>query len=153
MSIESFPDGSDSKESACSVGDLGLIPGLGWSPGEGNSYPLQYSGLENSTDRGAWHATVRGVTKSQTQLSKFHFHLHPLSSVSVNSHQKQWNSQFHNFHFLCWVFYDSHFDSFWGRSGSSRVHFILPAKSILLTTQWDGRGEGLHAKVYSTENA
>ena len=76
MSIESFPDGSDSKESAYSVGDLGSIPGLGWSPGEGNSYPLQYSGLENSMDRGAWHTTVRGVTKSQTQLSKFHFHLH-----------------------------------------------------------------------------
>ena len=45
------------KESACSVGYLSSIPGLGRSPGEGNSYPLQYSGLENSTDRGAWQAT------------------------------------------------------------------------------------------------
>ena len=45
-----FPCGSDSKESACNVGDLGLIPGLGRSPVEGNSYPLQYSGLENSMD-------------------------------------------------------------------------------------------------------
>ena len=45
-----FPGGSDSKESACNVGGLGLIPGLGRSPGEGKGYPLQYSGLENSKD-------------------------------------------------------------------------------------------------------
>ena len=49
-----FSGGSAGKESACNVGDLGLIPGLERSPGEGNSYPLQYSGLENSMDRGAW---------------------------------------------------------------------------------------------------
>ena len=48
-----FPGGSDGKVSVCSVGDLGLIPGLGRSPGEGNGYPLQYSCLENSMDRGA----------------------------------------------------------------------------------------------------
>ena len=89
MSIESFPGGSDSKEYACSVGDLSSIPGLGRFPGEGNGNPLQYSGLENSMDRGAWQAIVHGVTKSQTQLSNFHFHLYPLSSVSVNSHQRQ----------------------------------------------------------------
>ena len=46
--------------------DLALIPGLGRSPGKGNSYPLQYSGLENSMDRGAWQATVHGVAKSLT---------------------------------------------------------------------------------------
>ena len=62
-----FPGGSAGKESACNVGDLGLIPGLGRSPGEGNGYPLQYSGLENSMDY-----TVHGVTKSWTQLSNFH---------------------------------------------------------------------------------
>ena len=45
-----LPAGSAGKESACNVGDLGLIPGLGRAPGEGNGYPLQYSGLENSTD-------------------------------------------------------------------------------------------------------
>ena len=50
-------------ESASSVGDLGLIPGLGRSPGEENSYPLQYCGLENSMDRGAWQATVHRVEK------------------------------------------------------------------------------------------
>ena len=48
--------------------DMGLIPGSGRSPGEGNGYPLQHSCLENSMDRGAWWATVRGVVKSRTQL-------------------------------------------------------------------------------------
>ena len=66
-----FPGGSDGKESACNAGDLGLIPGLGRSPGEGNGYPLQYSGLENFMDRGAWQATVHGVAKSRTWLSDF----------------------------------------------------------------------------------
>ena len=61
-----FPGGSDDKESACSVGDLGSIPELGRSPGEGNGYPFQYSCLENSMDRGAWWATVHGVAKNRT---------------------------------------------------------------------------------------
>ena len=61
-----FPGSSDGKESTCSVGDLGLIPGLGGSPGGGHGNPLQYSCLENPGDRGAWRATVHGVTKSQT---------------------------------------------------------------------------------------
>ena len=61
-----FPGGSDNKESACDVGDLGLIPELGRSPGERNSKPLQYSCLENPIDKGAWWATVPGVAKSQT---------------------------------------------------------------------------------------
>ena len=64
-----FPGGSAGKESAHNAGDLGSVPGLGRSPGEGKGYPFQYSGLENSMDRGAWWATVHGVTKSQTQLS------------------------------------------------------------------------------------
>ena len=51
-----YPGGSDSKESTCNAGDLGLIPGLGRSPGEGIGYPLQRSGLENSKDRGASQA-------------------------------------------------------------------------------------------------
>ena len=62
----SFPCGSDGKESACNVGDMGSIPGLGRSPGEGNGNPFQYSVLENSADGGAWQAIVQGVTKSQT---------------------------------------------------------------------------------------
>ena len=68
-----FPGGSDGKESAHNGGDLGSIPGLGRSPGEGNGYPLWYSCLENFMDRGAWQATVHGVAKSRTQMSDFHF--------------------------------------------------------------------------------
>ena len=63
-----FHGGSDGKESACNSGDLGSIPGLGRSPGEGKGYPLQYSGLENSMD-----SRVHGVAKSRTQLCNFHF--------------------------------------------------------------------------------
>ena len=59
---------SAGKESACNEGDLGSIPGLGRSPGEGKSYPLQYSVLENSMDY-----IVHGVAKSWTQMSNFHF--------------------------------------------------------------------------------
>ena len=54
--------------------DMGSIPGLGRSPGEGNGSPLQYSCLENSKDRGAWWATVHGITKSWTRLSKEALH-------------------------------------------------------------------------------
>ena len=60
------------KNPPCKAGDLGLIPGLERSPGEGNGYLLQYSGLENPMDKGAWWATVHGVAKSWTQLSNFH---------------------------------------------------------------------------------
>ena len=60
-STQGFPCGSAGEESACNAGDLGLVPGLGRSPGEGKGYPLQYSGLENSMD-----CIVHGVTKSQT---------------------------------------------------------------------------------------
>ena len=68
LSNKDFPGGSDGKESASSVRDLGLIPGSGRSPGEENGNLLQYSWLENSMDRGVWQATVYGVTKSQRQL-------------------------------------------------------------------------------------
>ena len=64
-----FPDSSVGKESTCNVGDLGSIPGLGRTPGEGKGYPLQYSGLENSTDESM--GSQRVATK--TQLSDFHF--------------------------------------------------------------------------------
>ena len=62
--LKSFPCGSAGKDSTCNAGDLGLIPGLGRSPGEGKGYPLQYSGLENLMD-----CIVHGVSKSQTRLS------------------------------------------------------------------------------------
>ena len=64
-----FPSGSAGEKSTCNAGDLGSIPGLGRSPGEGKGYPLQYSGLENSMD-----CVVHGVAKSRTRLSDFHFH-------------------------------------------------------------------------------
>ena len=66
-----FPGGSDGKASACSAGDLGSMPGSERSSGEGDGNPLQYSGLENPMDGGAWWARVHGVTKSRTPLSDF----------------------------------------------------------------------------------
>ena len=69
LTIWGFPGGSDGKESVCSAGDLGSIPGLGRSLEEGNGYPLQYSCLDNPMDRGAWWATVHGVARSWTRLS------------------------------------------------------------------------------------
>ena len=69
--ITGFPGGSEVKASACNAGDLGLIPGSGRSPGEGNGNPLQYSCLENPMGRGAGWATVHGVAKSRTRLSDF----------------------------------------------------------------------------------
>ena len=84
--LSRVPCGSAGKKSVCNVGHLGLIPGLGRSPGEGKGYSLQYSGLENSTD-----CIVLMVTKSQTQLSEFHFHFlfllqHHSSKVSILRH-------------------------------------------------------------------
>ena len=67
--MQGFPGGSEVKASACNVGDLCLIRGLGRSPGEGNGNPLQYSCLENPMEGGAWWAIVHGVAKSRTRLS------------------------------------------------------------------------------------
>ena len=61
---------SDSKEAACNAGSPGSIPGFGISLGERSGYPLQYSCLENPTDRGAWRATVCGIAKSRTRLKQ-----------------------------------------------------------------------------------
>ena len=72
MTILGFSGGSDGTESACNAGELGLIPGSGRPPGEGNGNPLQYSCLENSMDRGAWQAAVYSVAKSWAQLSNKH---------------------------------------------------------------------------------
>ena len=67
--LRGFPGGSVVKNSPTNEGDADLIPGSGRSPGGGNSNPLQYSCWNNPMDRGAWRATVHGITKSQTQLS------------------------------------------------------------------------------------
>ena len=66
MVTEGFPGGSKGKESACNSGDADSTPELERSPGEGHDNPLQYSYLENSMDKGAWHAEVLRVAKSQT---------------------------------------------------------------------------------------
>ena len=66
MPCTGFPDGSAIKNLLASAGHVGLIPGLGRSPGEGNGNPLQYASLGNPIDRGAWQTTVHGVAKSWT---------------------------------------------------------------------------------------
>ena len=86
-----FPGGSDSKDSACSAGDPGSIPGSGRSPGEGNGYPLLYSCLENSKDRGAWWAVVHGVVKSWIWLTHPHFQ---------RSGYMKWNTKYYTMDFL-----------------------------------------------------
>ena len=77
--LSGFPGGSDSKETACNAGDLGLIPGLGRSSGEGNGNPLQYSCLKNPFDSGAWWATVAqlGMTERLTLSISFTLSLFP----------------------------------------------------------------------------
>ena len=83
-----LPGGSAGKESACNVVDLGSIPGLGRSPGEGKGYPLQYSGVENSVD-----CIVHGVPKSQTGLSNFHLlHLRNFATSLYHTCQQVANS-------------------------------------------------------------
>ena len=77
-----FPGGSVVKNPL--VGDMGSIPGLRRSPGEGNGNSLQYPCLGNPMDRGAWRAMVHGVAKSQTRLTDFHFHFQKLEP-NVNS--------------------------------------------------------------------
>ena len=81
FSCHSMPlhGGSEVKASTCNVGDPGLIPGSGRSPGEGNGKPLQYSRLENPMDGGAWRTTVHRVAKSRTRLSDFTFTFHFLA--------------------------------------------------------------------------
>ena len=73
-----LPRGQDSKESACSAGDVGSIPGLGRSPGGGHGNPLQYSSLENPMERGALWATVHGAAKSWTQPSNQAQHVYAM---------------------------------------------------------------------------
>ena len=92
--FQGFPGGSVVKNLPASAGDVGSVPGLGRSPGEGNDNPLQYSRLENSMDRGAWQATIHGVEKSWARLS-MHTHCFSLASeearVFLSAQDKQGN--------------------------------------------------------------
>ena len=96
-----FPHSSVGAESACSAGDLASIPGLWRSPGEGNGNPLQYSGLENPMDRGAWWATVHGVTRvghdlATKPLNHHHLFLDPTPRViNRNDNDKQTSAAVH----------------------------------------------------------
>ena len=83
LDTQGFPGGSDGKESACNSGDPGSISESGRSLGVGNGYPLQYSCLENSVDRGAWQATAHRVTESDTTewlTFSFTFFLHAIKN-------------------------------------------------------------------------
>ena len=87
---EGFPGGSDCKESACNAGDLGSTPGSGRSPGGGRGNALQCSCLENPVDRGAWQATVHGVTESDTTDRRTHTQTAPYClSLDPNSETLQ----------------------------------------------------------------
>ena len=81
-----LPGGSDGKESTCNAADLGSIPGLGRSARDENGYPLQYSGFENSTDTGAWQATVHGVARVGHDRATFTF---PNSTPDIPLSQKK----------------------------------------------------------------
>ena len=74
VGVFGLPQWLDGKESAFNAGDVGSIPGLGRSPGRGHGNPLQYSCLENPTDRAAWQATVHRVTKSWTRVKRCSMH-------------------------------------------------------------------------------
>ena len=82
MGLPQWLSGKESTRNAGDAGDAGSIPALGRSSEKGNGNPLQYSFQENPMDRGAWQATVHGVTKNQTQLSDIHF-IFPESVLKV----------------------------------------------------------------------
>ena len=91
--LSSQAHGSVVKNPPANAGDVGLIPGLGRSPGEGNGNPLQYSCLKNPMDRGAWWPTVHGVTKRQTWPS-----IYGLTAWSPWSESGGWS-----LYYLCWL--------------------------------------------------
>ena len=88
-------DDSDGKESACNAGDLSSVPELGRSTGEGNGNPLQYACLEIPIDRGAWRATLHGVTKNRTQLNDYTFTFSLLLVLLTEDQIESYKAQLH----------------------------------------------------------
>ena len=134
--MRSFPSDSDDKESACNAGNLGLIPGLGRFPGERNGYPLQYSCLEDSMNRGTWRATVHEVAKSQDMTERLTLSVSDMTEVTFQKPRAKANPLFGESHISTIRF---HFkikikNYFWSQS-SQRVashwlqcflkHFVL----------------------------
>ena len=107
-----FPGASDGKESACNAGDPDSMPGSGRSPGEGNGNPLQYSCLENPMDRGAWWATVHGVTKGRHYwvTNTFTSHEMPTAYITLSGLNKKKKLFFYDqeedkVSYLVWVYF------------------------------------------------
>ena len=97
LQVLSFLGGSDGKESACNAGDLGLIPGVGRSPGERNGYPLQYSCLENPMDRGAsWPRVHEVTTESDTTEGLTHTHTQVPSEFPLLQKKQAYHTRIHN---------------------------------------------------------
>ena len=82
-----LPGGSNCKEAACNVGDLGSIPGLGRSPGKGNGYQFQYSFLENPMDGGTWRVTVHGLQRVVRDCMTKHTHTHIVNNIPQDPHR------------------------------------------------------------------
>ena len=123
-----FCGGSDGKESTCNAGDLGLILGLGRSPGGGHGNPLQYSCLENPTDRGAWRATVHGIVIVRQDCATNTFtSLQPFNNVVLVSTVQQSESATH-------IHISTHFwISFQFRSPQSIQQSALSVQQVLIS--------------------
>ena len=91
-----FPGGSDGKESTCNSGDLGSIPGLGRSPGEGHSNSVQYFCLENPMDRGAWWATVQGLQRVRHNWSNL-IHTHTVIYLTYYCKMRKWRKSIESY--------------------------------------------------------
>ena len=120
------------------VGDLGSIPGLGRSPGEGNGNPLQYSCLENPMDRGGWRGTVHGVAKSQTQLSR---HACTLCGSTVN------NNTLHSLPSLACVVFSTALKAIWSNIFNKSINHMQTLQDTLYSLWVVG---GLVTKSYRT---
>ena len=136
-----FPGVSDSKESACKVGDPGSISGSGRSPGEGNGNPLQYSCLENPMDRGAWWATVHRVAESN-RTEGLTFTHHWLTLLRTWNEPNTVNQLHSNKHFLKKKEKSWHVDLFLSSTQNKLLLFNCKKKKF----------ENLRKKIYTESN-